>query len=439
MSTNRIGVRREDKSRWERRSPLTPDHVRLLKGEQGILTAVQPSDIRIFDDQDYVDAGAAIDEALDGCPVVLAVKEIPLDQLHDDTAYLFFSHTIKGQAHNMPLLQALLDGRCTLIDYERITDDEGRRLVFFGRHAGLAGMVDTLWAFGERLRAEGMKSPFDAIRPAHTYATLDDVRNAAFELGERILADGLPSEIEPVVFGFAGYGNVSMGAQEIFDLLPHIEVAPNEMASAVAGGTELGNRLIKVVFREEHLARPIDGGAFDLDRYYAEPDAFEARFETWLPDLTVLVNCIYWDARYPRLITKDALERLYAGGDARLKVIGDITCDVEGSIECNVRTTDQDDPIYTYRPGDQAVEDGATEDGVTVLAVDNLPCELPHDASNQFGDMLMPFLPALAACDFSKSFDDLELPPALKRATIVHRGQLTPDYLYLDRLIQAVL
>ena len=153
----RIGIRREDKNAWERRSPLTPDHVAEMVERQGIAVSVQPSKKRAFPDRDYRAAGADVDEELNGCRVVLGIKEIPPEKLQSDRTYLFFSHTAKGQAYNMPMLRRLMELGCTLIDYELITDERDKRLIFFGRHAGYAGMINSLWALGRRFKSEGLR------------------------------------------------------------------------------------------------------------------------------------------------------------------------------------------------------------------------------------------------------------------------------------------
>jgi len=433
---HRFGIRREDKSRWERRVPLTPDHVAALRREHGIECTVQPSPVRIFPDAEYEAAGAVVDEDLSGCPIILAVKEVPPERLVPEATYLFFSHTVKGQSHNMPMLRRLRALGCQLIDYERITDDGGRRLVFFGRHAGLAGMIDTLWTLGRRLAAEGFSTPLAAIDPAHAYPDLEAARAAVKAAGDRIRVEGLPADRCPLVVGFAGYGNVSTGAQEIFDLLPHRTVEPGRLDSPAGDDRFL---LTKVVFREEHLVEPIaPGAAFDLEDYYARPEGYRPVFaQRHLPRLTVLVNCIYWEPRYPRLVTRADCARLEdPPGGLRLRVIGDITCDVDGSIECTVKATGQDEPVYTYDPATGRITEGIHAGGVAILAVDNLPCELPHAASVAFGDMLMPLLPALARANFRRDFADLDLPATLRRALIVHRGVLTEAYGYLDGYLE---
>jgi saccharopine dehydrogenase (NAD+, L-lysine forming) len=199
-----LGIRREDKNAWERRAPLMPEHVGRLIADHGVGVRVQPSTIRAFPDEAYAAVGATVAEDLTPCDVILAIKEIPVDALLAGKTYLFFSHTIKGQARNMPMLARLMELGTTLIDYEPITDDAGHRLIFFGRFAGIAGMIDTLWALGRRLESEGLSSPFAEIRPAHRYADLDEARAAVAEAGRKIARDGLPNTLHPLVVGVSG-------------------------------------------------------------------------------------------------------------------------------------------------------------------------------------------------------------------------------------------
>jgi alpha-aminoadipic semialdehyde synthase len=154
---NIIGIRREDKNKWERRVPLTPAHVAQLIRDYTLRILIQPSTIRVFSDEEYTAAGAAVQEDLSPAGIVLAVKEIPVELLQPGKTYLFFSHTIKGQSYNMPLLRRLLELNCQLIDYERVVNEQNRRLIFFGEHAGMAGMIDTLSALGQRLAWEGLE------------------------------------------------------------------------------------------------------------------------------------------------------------------------------------------------------------------------------------------------------------------------------------------
>ena len=194
----------------------------------------------------------------------------------------------------------------------------------------------------------------------------------------------------------------------------------------------------RVVFHEEHLVEPCSPErSFELQDYYDHPEAYRSRFEAYLSSLTILLNGICWSESYPRLVTIEALRRLYHDPAAppRLRVIGDVSCDLCGSIECTLRCTTPDDPVFTYDPNSGEERPGVEGPGPVVLAVDNLPCELPADASRSFGDALVGLLPALARCDYARPFAELDLPPELERAVIVHRGELTPDYSYLSEFL----
>jgi len=424
-----IGLRREDKSRWEGRVPLVPSDVGRLAAGYGVPIRVQVSRIRAFPDAAYQEVGAQVVPELDDCDVIMGVKEIPPAKLRAGRVYVYFSHTIKGQPANMPALRRLLELGCTLIDYERIVDAQNRRLVFFGRYAGLAGMIDTLWALGQRLRHEGIDSPFARIQPAHRHRDLQQVEQELRTVGQRIRTDGLPPALCPLICGFAGYGQVAAGAQHIYDLLPVQTISPAEVATAAP----LANVCYKVVFKEEHMVARIDSSAsFDLQEYYGHPERYRPDFFRFVPHLTMLVNCIYWEPKYPRFVTREQFQELYRGpGQPRLRVIGDITCDVDGSLACTTRTTDPGSPVYVYDPFTGDTQDGVAGTGPVVLAVDFLPCELPVDASNYFSGTLMPFIPALAKASFSGPLADAGLPPELLRATIVYRGQFAEPYQYL--------
>ncbi|MFQ5592300.1 MAG: bifunctional lysine ketoglutarate reductase /saccharopine dehydrogenase family protein [Phycisphaerae bacterium] len=430
---NVIGIRHEDKSEWERRTPLVPADVQELVQAAGVPFHVQSSPIRAFRDEEYRLAGASVSGDLADCPIIMGVKEIPPEKIAPEKTYVYFSHTIKGQASNMPALQRLLDLRCQLIDYERITDGAGRRLVFFGRFAGLAGMIDTLWSLGRRLEHEGLETPFVRLQPAHEYATLDHAKKEMRLIGEAIRNGGLPGTVTPLVCGFAGYGQVSGGAQEIYDLLGVETVAPEDLAAIPRGE----RCCYKVVFREEHLvSRRDDSSPFELQEYYDHPERYRDAFFPHVRDLSILVNCIYWEPKYPRLITRDQLRELYSPGSSpHLRVIGDITCDVDGPLACTVRATTPDSPIYVYDPRTGETLDGVAGDGPVVLAVDFLPCELPAESSEFFSGALKPLIPTLARADFTVDLRQSGLSPELERATIVYQGRLTDAYRYLAEFL----
>jgi len=436
-----IGIRREDKS-WERRAPVTPEDAGRLREEHGIEVWVQPSPIRVFSAEDFTQAGAVVREDLSPCPVIFAVKEMPLDFFEPGKTYVFFAHVIKGQPYNMPMLQRMLDLGCTLIDYEKVTDERGRRLIFFGRHAGLAGMVETLWALGRRLDWEGIANPFSQLRHTYEYRDLAACKEAVSRVGEQLRAGGLPEPVAPLVCGIAGYGNVARGVWEILDLLPVEEIEPREVVSLAESTDYAANAIYKVVFKEQHTVELVSPEAhahnkrpFDLQGFYDHPERYRGTFERYVPYLTMIVNCIYWEEKYPRLVTRAYLRQLYGAGEPRLRVIGDISCDVEGAIECTIRCTEVDEPVFVYDPSTGEATDGTAGEGLVVMAVDILPSELPRDASVDFSGVLMEFIPAIATADFSVPFEQLELPLEIKKAVIAHRGELTPDYRYIERFL----
>ncbi len=432
----RIGIRREDKNEWERRAPLTPDDVGGLV-KDGIEIWLQPSSIRIFPDEAYQDMGAVISEDLSSCPVILAIKEIPTGFFEPGKTYIFFSHVIKGQKQNMPMLKRMMELKCRLIDYELVTDDKGRRLIFFGKYAGLAGMIDTFWAFGKRLAWESIPNVFSEIKMAHEYESLEDARSHIAGIADRIRSEGIPAVLSPLICGFAGYGNVSRGAQEIFDLFPHEEIAPPDVDKIGSSKKLAKDRLFKVVFKEEDMVEPVDpAGTFDLQDYYTNPQNYRSRFESYLPHLIILVNCIYWDSRYPRLVTLDYLRRAYSiSHPPRLRIIGDISCDIKGSIQCTVKVTDPGNPVYVYNPLDSTIADGWEGFGPVVMAVDNLPCQLAKEASEFFGQTLTPFIPQLVNATFSGPLENSNLPGELRRAVILYQGELTPGYEHLSKYL----
>jgi alpha-aminoadipic semialdehyde synthase len=428
-----LGIRREDKNPWERRVPLIPVHARELIRDQGIEIWIQPSAIRVFSDEDYRREGVKISEDLSPCSIILAVKEIPPEFFRDGRVYVFFSHTIKGQPHNMPMLQRMIELRATLIDYERIVDEQGRRLVFFGRQAGQAGMIDTLWALGRRLESEGIATPFSSIRQTIRYASLVDAVEAIKKVGWQIYKRSLDPRIVPLVIGFCGYGHVSLGAQEIFDLLPFEEIAPGRLAGLFEKGSFSEKKVYKTVFKEADMVRPKDRGqAFELQDYYDHPEKYRPVLEKSLPYLAGLVNAIYWASRYPRFVTKKYLRRLFSGrAGPRLRVIGDLSCDISGGVECTLRCTDPSSPVFTYDVRTDEARTGFAGRGPVIVAVDNLPAEISLESSVFFSQVLKPFIPALCTADFSSSFARLNLPPPLKKAVILLRGGLTPDYAYM--------
>jgi saccharopine dehydrogenase (NAD+, L-lysine-forming) len=433
----RVGIRREDKNPWERRVPLIPSHVREILQNYPMELWMQPSDIRVFSDQDFIREGAKIEEDLSSCSVVFAVKEIPLDFFLPGKAYMFFSHTIKGQKDNMPMLGKMKELGCTLIDYEKVMDEKGRRLVFFGTQAGQAGMIDTLWAFGQRLKYLGIRTPFEEVLLAYQYGSLVDAKESIKKIGWDIHESGFDPSLVPLIFGFAGYGHVSRGAQEIFDLLPFEEVRPKDIQSFFDRGHYTSNRIYKMVFKEEHMVKPSSASQkFQLQEYYEHPERYQPIFESFIPYISVLVNCVYWAPQYPHFVTKTYLRKLWEEERSpRLKVIGDISCDVEGAVECTLYATNPGKPVYVYDPITKRTLDGIKGRGVVVMATDNLPAELPLESSLFFSDALLPYVPAIAMADFTGDFKNCDLPYPIKKAVILYNGEFTPEYEYMKNFI----
>jgi alpha-aminoadipic semialdehyde synthase len=433
----KFGIRDEDKSPWERRVPLIPADLKTL-GDTGIRAVVQTSPRRAFADEEFAAAGVPVQEDLSDCDVIIGIKEIPPAKLQPEKIYLFFPHVIKGQPANMPMLRRLLELKATLIDYERIVDEKNRRLIFFGRHAGLAGMINTLWALGRRLDIARIPSPFSRLKQARAYADLAGAREDLLRIAACVREDGLPEAVHPLTVGITGYGNVARGAQEILDALPVQSVSPADLSRVAHDRSVSRNMIYKVVFREEDVAEPLEAGkAFDLNDYYRRgKTGYRGTFERYLDHLCVLVNCIYWDERYPRLLTRELCRKMWAPGRRpKLTVIGDISCDVNGSIECTVKATEPGNPVYVYEPATGTAQDGFEGRGPVMMAVDILPAEIPRESSADFSRVLAKFLPEIEKADFSKDFDGLMLPTELKRAVIVYRGELTPDYRYLKAFL----
>ena len=427
--TATVGIRLEDKSVWERRVPLVPADIQGLAAGQGLRFVVQPSERRIYKDAAFAEVGAAVQMDLSAADVIFSVKEVPIPLLLEGKTYCFFAHVIKGQRYNMPLLRTLLDQGITLIDYERITDGQGHRLVKFGLEAGQAGMIDTLYVLGRRLAGEGIANPFSQIEQAYRYRDLAHAEEVIAGVGKSIKA-GFDLPDGPLVVGFTGRGSVSQGAQEVFDLLPHEIVEPADLPEVMERKER--DRLFKVVFDKRHLARPVEAGRpFVETEYHQHPERFEARLQDYLPYLTVLMNGIFWTEDYPKFVTKAHVQRHWQDGQRRLRVIGDVTCDIDGAVELTYKSTQPDQPTYIYDPETDGFVDGLEGRGIAVLAVDNLPCELSRDASDNFSRSLRDFVPAIANADYSQPFDELDLPNAVLRAVITHRGRLTPEYQYL--------
>ncbi|CAH2077079.1 unnamed protein product [Thlaspi arvense] len=410
-----VGILAETVNKWERRTPLTPSHcARLLHGGKdrtGVSRiVVQPSAKRIHHDALYEDVGCEISDDLSDCGLILGIKQPELEMILPERAYAFFSHTHKAQKENMPLLDKILAERVTLYDYELIVGDHGRRLLAFGKYAGRAGLVDFLHGLGQRYLSLGYSTPFLSLGSSYMYSSLAAAKAAVISVGEEIASQGLPLGICPLVFVFTGTGNVSLGAQEIFKLLPHTFVQPSTLPELFAkekGNIQNGKSTKRVhhvygciVTSQDMVQHQDPSKSFDKADYYVHPEHYNPVFhERIAPYTSVLVNCMYWEKRFPRLLSIKQLQDLTTKGSP-LVGICDITCDIGGSIEFVNRATLIDSPFFRFNPTNSSYHDDMDE-----------------------------FVGSLASMT-----EIAELPAHLKRACISYRGELTSLYEYIPRM-----
>jgi len=428
-----IGIRKESKYPNEKRTPLVPDDVNILIKKNNIKFIVQPSEKRIFNETQYEKVGAKISNDLSKCKIIIGIKEIPIQEIQPNKIYIFFSHTIKGQKHNMPMLMRLIDQKCSLIDYERIIDEEGKRLIFFGKYAGNAGLIDTLHGFGLRLNYLNIKNPFSKIKQTKDYNSLEEIKKSISLVGKDILANGIPQEISPLIIGITGYGNVASGVQELLHLLPVKEILPQEIEDTYK--IKNNNIIYKVVFHEKHLYQNINNIDFNLHDFYTNPQNYKSIFYNYLPHISILLNCIYWDSNYPRILPKSIMAKLFTENKLRLKVIGDISCDINGSVETTSKATSIENPFYLYNPLTEETTDGYKGEGILTMAIDILPAELPLEASISFSNILKTFIPYIINANFNDTYENINLPYPIKKALILLNGELTPEYKYMEKFL----
>ncbi len=432
-----LGILRETKSFWERRTPLVPNDVKSLVQKYPVDIFIQPSERRIYSEKEYIDAGATIREDLSNCSILIGIKEVEIKDFLTNKTYMFFSHTIKGQDYNMPMLQKILDSSITLIDYEKIENEDGKRLIYFSVQAGIAGAIDTIWALGHKFKKDGISTPFDNINQAHQYNSLQEAEDNFRSAGDKLIQDGIPSEISPLVIGIAGYGNVATGVNQIIDLLPYKNISPDDLLLLSKNRNFSANVIYKVIFKEEDMVEPINSkNKFDLQEYYQHPERYKSKFEKYLPHLSVFINAIFWDTPYPVFVTIKFVKELYANNKKpKLSVIGDISCDIEGGVECTLKPTDPGNPVFVYDPDTDSAIDGFEGNGLIIMAVEILPSEIPRESSIYFSSVLSGLIPELIKCDFPNEFNDSNLPYELKNAIIVYKGLLTSQYKYIKKYL----
>jgi alpha-aminoadipic semialdehyde synthase len=255
------------------------------------------------------------------------------------------------------------------------------------------------------------------------------------EVNDKIQRDGFASKISPFIIGIIGHGNVGRGAQEILQAMNPIEVHPKDMLRFVRHQKYIRNRIYKIVFLREEKFRSKDGSGFYFENYLNNPGRFESNMGIYLPYLNMLFNTAYWDSRYPRMVTKEMIERLSHKKDFRLDFIGDISCDINGSVELTYKVTTQDNPVFTYDPQKKTFFDGYEHNGVTIMAVDNLPTELPKDASRHFSSLMKDYVYQVAVHGVKDITNHAAIPKEIRKAVITQGGRLTPSFNYLKNYL----
>jgi len=438
-----LGIRREDKNVWERRTPLTPAHVKKMLEKQHVKeVVVQPSTIRCYSDEEYAEVGATINEDLSKCGTIVAVKEVPAQKLLPDRTYMFFSHTIKAQSYNMPLLDTIVNKNIRLLDYERILGPDGR-IVKFGPYAGFAGMVDTLHALGQALLLKGFATPFLHLSLSKEYRSLESARTDLDIMGALIRKRGLPKAMSPLVFAVTGAGAVSLAAQQMLHYLPCKYVDVDELPKLYKR-TNIDNHSVYVcVVRAKDMVEPVSAGkSFSSEDYYKHPENYRPVFhERVAPYIHVLVTGHYWEPRFPRLLSLDQARDLHHKGRLPLIALGDITCDIGGSIEFFEKATTIQNPFYAYDIPKRKIIDiqDYTGDGVVILGVDHLPAEFPCESSTDFGDGLWPLLKKVSSSPDTESLDEQKksLGDEVYKSMVTCRGKITPNFEYIMEMRKA--
>jgi saccharopine dehydrogenase (NAD+, L-lysine-forming) len=394
-----IGLIREGKNPPDKRVPLTPKKcVEAQTSFPGLQIVVQSSPIRSYADQEYRDLGLEVRDDLSACDVLMGVKEVPVAQLIPNKTYLFFSHTVKRQPANRKLLQAVLQKNITLIDYELLTNEHGERIVAFGRYAGIVGAYNGLLTYG---RKHGL---YD-LKPAYQCVDMDDMQEEFFKV----------KKLPPIKMAITGSGRVAQGALEVLDRMGIRRVSVYDYLYLDF------NEPVYTQLRSSDYNRRRDGRVWDTPDFHQHPEEYESTFSNFLPVTDLLIACAYWHPAAPLLFTEADTQR----PDFRINTIADVTCDVNGSVPVTKRSSTIAEPAFDYNCATGELEPAYSRpSNITVMAVDNLPCELPRNASRDFGRQLIDkVLPHLLG-------EDAE--GVIARATIARGGQLMARYQYLS-------
>lgn len=399
----KIGIIREGKVPPDRRVAFTPKHCKKIReAYPQVKMVVQTSATRAFMDEEYDDLCFVPLDQIDDCEIFFGVKEVPIENLIEGKTYFFFSHTVKKQEYNKKLLQAILQKNITLIDYELLTDENGIRLLGFGRFAGLVGAYNGFRGFAIR---NNLPEP----KPAHTLAGRNEMKEEAKKLS-------LPA----IKIAFTGEGRVAGGVRELLE-----EMGVKELDVDTYLSDQKVNEAVFVQLKPGDYNERIDGKPFNLLDFYANPQDYKSNFKRFCSETDLLIASAYWDPKAPVLFTReDILEEQF-----RIKNIADITCDIKGSIPSTLRASIIEDPFYGYNAKSDSEEEAFTkEENITVMSVDNLPNELPRDASKDFGKNIREKIIPLLVKDPENAI--------LKRATITKDGKLMERFNYLQNWVK---
>jgi alanine dehydrogenase len=394
----KIGIVKETKNPPDKRVPLSPENCEELKATfPTIELVVQSSDIRAFKDSEYTDLGIDIVSDVSDCDVLLGVKEVKKDRLLANKTYFFFSHTIKEQPYNRDLLNFMLKKNIKMVDYETLTYPKDGRILGFGRYAGIVGAFNAFLAFG-------VKSGDYSLKPAnecHDYK----------ELKEELKKVKLPNDYKIII---SGDGRVGKGAEEVLHTAGIYEVSPTDFL------TSTRDEPIYTQLSVKEYNKRKDGAAFTKGDLYTNPELFESDFKRFSDIGNMYIACHYWDADAPFIFSREDAK----SPDFKLKIVADISCDIDGPVASTIRPSTIDKPLYGYDPQTESEVDFMTKNAIGVMAVDNLPCELPRDASKDFGnELITKVLPSL----INEDSDTI-----IERATISENGKLTSYFSYLQ-------
>ncbi len=394
----KFGIIKERKNPPDRRVVFTPEElVRLQKEHPEAIIKVESSDIRVFNDDAYKNLGIDVENDISDCDVFFGVKEIPVDYLIPNKKYFFFSHTIKKQIHNRKLLQAILDKNIELYDHETIVDAQNRRLIGFGRYAGIVGAYNGFRAFG-------IKYDLFNLAKAETLPSQE-------ELIVRLKRQILPN----IKIVLTGHGKVGMGAKEMLDGMKLKQVSPDDFLNKIYD---------KPVYTQIDVLdynKRIDGKIAESNSdFYKNPQEYTSNFERFSKVADIFMAGHFHGNDAPNILTREMLN----AADNKIRVVADISCDVDGPIACTIKASTIADPFFGYLPSENKEVSYSHPGSIMVMSVDNLPCELPKDASEGFGEMFMKHvIPAF----FNNDKDGI-----LQRAKITENGKLTERFAYLQ-------